>query len=196
MTCVMHKWWIGSTGSSPGTWYTLFQLLERNILLMQCFWMVLWSQPFTPSFWLISSLSHHDFWWLVGGFGWMVGFYDGYCCSWQELWWTLAVLGCGLLNGYLVDWCLVARVSILFIPAVLLLWLWHIALAWLVTQLCVMCCWCTAAPWAVKLLWWNLSPGHAQVWSAVDPILVLSKFWTSTSVIDTGLTTGCWWFDY
>jgi hypothetical protein len=98
-------------------------------------------------------------------------FCDGLWCSWAR---TVKNTGCSWL--LLAEWCsgrlcILSRVSILFITVVVLLWPWHLTLAYLVTHLCVLCCCCTAPTCAVV----KLEPWCAQFWSAAALILVLSR---------------------
>ena len=80
-------WWIRSIGSLPGTRYTLFQLLERNVLLMQT-WFV--HSPSPPEL----GWSSRSPWSLVA---WMV------VCVGSVLAQELDELSLFLLHPYLVD---------------------------------------------------------------------------------------------
>jgi hypothetical protein len=96
----------------------------------------------------------------------------------------LFLAGC-LMNGDLVDWCLVSRVSTL-------LYLMCFSTcsdtqAWLglVTKLCLLCCCLHSSSMSCVVTLVELESLCVSRFGLLHFILVLSRFWACTSVIDT-----------
>jgi hypothetical protein len=153
----------------PGTWYTLFQLLDWNIWLLQTWGFV--HSPSPPDSGWASQVT------MIPGAKWLcVGF-----CSWVWTGWTWVSSGFTLTWWivYLVD-CHGSRVCVLFIWSLLLPWPWHTSLGYFVTHPLH----CLAVAWlATALICWNLSPCGLLSSGLPMPILCCPRIWTSTSVL-------------
>jgi hypothetical protein len=102
MTCVMHNLWIRSIGSSPGTNYTLFQLLDRNVLLMQTCGLIYVHSPPPPVLGWSSQVTMISGGWLV--VCWVVLFLSKNRMNYD---YSIFSLPCESLSGRL---CIVSRV--------------------------------------------------------------------------------------
>ena len=170
----MHDLWIGSIGSSPGTRYTLFQLLEWDFVLMQT--CGLCHSPSPPGLGWSSQVT------MISGGGmvvcWVVLFLSKNRMNCD---YSIFSLPCESLSGRL---CTVSRVCAL---------LYHLYFcsctatqAWLalvtrpVHGLAVACSAHMSCVLSYAETWALVC---AQVWSAAALILCCPWFWTSTSVL-------------